>query len=172
METFRKLYNKLTILFCLITTFIFMINSEAGGIGYACLYIFAGLLCFGVWSIGRKEIDPEKIIRTILLLLLWSMLGFGMMAIGVASLIGNAGDNGLVSAFLILTFFALIGAYVYTIIKNKDLFGIISVSLFVGGVIAGIFSEGIFFVQLLSLLLFVASIGFFVVSLFKGTIDD
>ncbi len=172
MEVFRKLYNKLTILFCIITTFIFLINGENGGVGYACLYIFAGLLCFGVWSIGRENINPEKIIRNIFVLLLWSMLGFGMMAIGIISLGDNSGNNSALSAFLTITFFALVGVYIYVIIKNKDLFCIISVSLFIGGFIAGMLSEGIFIVQLLSLLMFVASIVFFVISFFKGTIDD
>lgn len=172
MNKFRKLYNKLTILFCLITTFVFMLNEEKGGVGFACLYIFAGLLCFGVWSIGREHIDPDKVIRTLLLLFLWSMLGFGMMAIGITSLIGTAGDNGLISAFLIVTFFVLIGVYVYTIIRNKDIFGIISVVLFVAGFIIAMFSNGIVIVGVLSLILFVVSIGLFLFSLIKGFISD
>ncbi len=170
MEVFRKLYYKLTILSCIIVTFIFMLNAEKGGIGYACLYIFAGLLCFGCWSIGKEQIDPNKVIRNILLLLLWSLLGFGMMAIGVTSIIGNAGDNGLLTGFLTIMFFALIIVYIISIIKNKDIYAIISVALFVIGFVIAMASNGIFILGLLSLILFVVSIGLFIFSIIKGII--
>ena len=173
METFRKIYNKLTILFCLIITFVFMVNMEEGGIGYACLYIFAGLVCFGAWSIGREQIDPKKLIRSILLLFLWSLLGFGMMAIGVACIIADkAGNNGLVTGFLIVTFFALILAYVYNIIRNKDWFAIASVVLFIIGFIIAAESGGVFIIGFFSLLIFLAAIASFVISLIRGIMED
>ena len=86
MKTFRKLYYKIVTLFCLISTFILMINLNKSGIGYSCFYLFAGVLCFGSWSVGKEEIDPDKPIRNILLLLAWSLLGFGIMAMGIIAL--------------------------------------------------------------------------------------
>ncbi len=171
METFRKFYYKLVTLFCIITTFVFMLDTEASGIGYGCLYIIAGLLCFGAWSIGREQIDPEKFVRTLLLLLAWSMLGFSMMAIGITALLGG-GENGLILAFLVIMLLVLVVVYIISIIKNKEIYAIISILLFAVAFTIGCLNTGIFIVELFMFILFIAAFGFFIFSLIKSAISD
>ena len=134
--------------------------------------MFVGLLCFGSWSIGKEEIDPDKPIRNILLLLMWSLLGFGMMATGIAALIDSVENYTFITVFLALSGMGLIVAYIISIIKNKDLYAIISVVLVVVGFIIGGNSTGRPFLAILTLVTLFASLAFFVVSLIKGLTDD
>lgn len=173
MKIFRKLYYKLVTLLCLVSTFILLINFEKGGIGYGVFYLFTGALCFGSWSVGKEEIDPDKPIRNVLMLLAWSFLGFGIMAMGIVSLnVDPKANNSLLSAFLTMTFLVLIIVYVVAIIKNKDLYAILSVVLFILGCVVAGFSNGIFILGLLSLLIFLSAIVFFILSFIKGVAND
>ena len=172
MEKFRKLYYKLSILFCFIATFLFLCNVEESGIGYGCFYMFVGLICFGSLSIGKEKIDPDKPIRNILLFLVWSLLGFGMMATGIAALIDGVGNNTLIMIFLFFSGFGLIIAYVISIIKNKDLYAIISIALVVIGCVIGANSTGNMLLSILTLVSLFAAIVFFVISILKGLADD
>lgn len=172
MEMFRKLYYKLVTLICIVATFAFLFNMGENSVVYGCLYMFAGLLCFGSWSIGKEEIDPDQPIRNILLLLLWSMLGFGMVTTGIASLVDGVANYTLITVFLALCGVGLVVAYVISIIKNKDIYAIISVVLFIGGLIIGGNSSGSVILPILTLVTLFAAIVCFVISLIKGLADD
>ena len=172
MEMFRKIYYKLMLLVCLVATFAYLFNVEGKGVGYGCFYMLVGLLCFGSWSIGKEEIDPDKPIRNILALLLWSLVGFGMMATGLAALIDSRENATMILVFLTITAIALMIAYVISIIKNKDWYAIISVVLFVGGLVIGGNSTGRPLLAILTLLTLFAALAFFVISLLRGLADD
>ena len=171
MENFRKLYYKLAILFCFAATFVFMCNVDESGIGYGCFYMFVGLICFGSLSIGKEKIDTDKTIRNILLFFVWSLLGFGMMATGIAALIDGVGNHTLIMVFLFLSGFGLIIAYVISIFKNKDIYAIISLGLVVLTCVIGANSTGNPFLSVLTLITLFAAIGVFVFSIFKGLQD-
>ena len=171
MEMFRKLYYKLATLLCFISTFVIVFNIESGSTGYAIFCIFVGLVCFGSWSVGKAEIDPDKPIRNILLLLLWSMLGFGITAIGVTALISEKSSHGLLMAFLVIMSMALLIVYLITIIKNLDWFAILSVVLIVVGCVIAGNASGKPVLMVLSLIILAASIVCFVISIIKGILD-
>ena len=172
MNVFRKFYYKILILFALASTFSFLFNGDSVGIGFGCFYVFTGILCFGALSIGRAEIDPEKIIRNILLFLLWALLGFGIMAMGIVALMGSEQTKDMLTMFLIFPGFALTIVYLISIIKNKEWFAIASVALVIGGFVLGANSNGIFILQLLTIVLLAAAVVLFVFSIFKGLADD
>lgn len=152
--------------------FIILFNSEDIGIAAGSFCILTGLLCFGSWSIGKEQIDPEKPIRNIFKLLLWSLIGFGIMYIGISCLINDAENNSVTIMFLVLAALGLIVSYIISIIKNKDIYAIISVALFVIGCVVGGLSNGIFILQLLTLLIFAAAIVCFILSMIKGLAED
>lgn len=172
MKIFRKLYYKLMLLACIVATFAFLFNVEGTGIGYGCFYMFVGLLCFGSRSIGKEEVDPDKPIRNILLLLVWSLIGFGMMSTGIAALVDKVENETFIMVFLALSGMGLIVAYVISIIKNKDWYAIISVVLFIGGLVLGGNSTGRPVLAVLTLVTLLAAIVVFVISLIKGLADD
>ncbi len=172
MEKFRKLYYKIVTLFCVIATFAMAVNSDSMGVVKACLCIFVGVLYFGSFAVGKENIDPDKPIRNVLLLLLWSLLGFGMMSLGITAIYDPTKDNWLLLAFLILASMGFAVAYVVSIIRNKDEFAIASVGLVVVGFIIGFISNGILVLQILTLLAFAASIGCFLYSFIKNLQDD
>ena len=171
MRMFRKLYYKLTTLACLIAMFGFLFNMDKAGIGYGCLYILIGLLSFGTLSIGKEEFDTEKPIRNILLFLAWSLLGFGITAVGIATLIDKS-NGAFFTLFLIFGAFGFSVVYLISIIKNKDLYAILSVALFVIGLIIGANSNGVFVLGLLTMLMMLAAIVAFVYSIIKGITED
>ena len=157
----------------MIATFVSVFNGDKTGVGFGCFYIVAGLLSFGSLSIGKERINPEKPIRNILFFLMWSLLGFSMMAIGIASLRNKSGDNSLLTMFLVLIGFALIIVYIISIIKNKDWFAILSVGLFALGIFLGVKSNnGMLILQILTLLTLLAAAVSFVISFFKSSWDD
>jgi hypothetical protein len=134
--------------------------------------MFVGLLCFGSWSIGKEKVDPDQPIRNILLLLVWSILGFAMVTTGIASLIDGVGNNTLITVFLVLAGIGLVVAYIISIIKNKDIYAIISVVLFIGGLVIGGNSTGSVILPILTLITLFAALVCFVISLIKGLSDD
>ena len=168
MRKFRRLYYKISTLFCLVATFMFLFNMDQTGVGYGCVYILAGLVSFGSWSIGKEEIDPEKPIRNIFVLLVWSLLGFGMMAMGITTLKGKANDESLMTMFLVLTGLGLCIAYVVSIIKNKDIYAILSIVLIILTCFLGTKSTGKDFLAILTLLCLFASAACFLFSFIKG----
>ena len=170
MEIFRKIYYKAVTLICIISMFVILFNMENVGIAQGVFCIISGLLCFGSWSVGKEEIDPDKPIRNILKLMVWSLIGFGTMSMGISFLINDTENNSVTAMFLILTAFALIIAYIISIIKNKDVYAILSVVLFIVGCVVGGISNGIFIVGFLSMLLLLAALGCFVFSLIKEII--
>ncbi len=172
MNMFRKLYYKLTTLFCFFATFSALFNLEEAGIGYACLYIFVGVLCFGTLPVGKREFNPKKPVRNILLLLVWALLGFGIMAVGIACLIDKPENISVLSLFLILPGFGLLIAYIVSIIITKDLFAILSVVLAIGGILLGSYSNGALLLQILTLLMLFSALACFVISVIKGIIAD
>ncbi len=172
MEIFRKLYYKIVTLFCMISTFVISFNTETMGVGYGCFCILVGLLYFGSFSVGKQEIDPDKPIRNILLLLLWSLLGFGIMAMGILAIIGTPENTSVLIMFLVLAGLGFLVAYVISIIRNKDWFAILSVVLVVVGFVIGSYSNGILILQILTLVTFLASIVCFIWSFIKGALDD
>ena len=172
MEKFRKIYYKITLIVCMASTFVYLFNVEGSGIGYGCFYMLIGLLCFGSWAIGKETIDPDKPIRNILALLLWSLVGFGMMATGVVALIDGRESETFIMVFLVLTALALMVAYVVSIIKNKDWFAIASVVLFIGGLVLGGNSTGRPVLAVLTLVTLFAALVVFVISMFRGLEDD
>ena len=160
------------LLICMIATFAFLFNIEADGIGYGIFYMFVGLLCFGSWSIGKEEIDPDKPLRNILALLVWSFIGFGMTATGIAALVSTQENHTFIQVFLALTGIGLIIAYIISIIKNKDFLAIASVVLFIGGLVLGGNSTGRPVLAVLTLVTLFVALALFVFSLFKGSLDD
>jgi hypothetical protein len=172
MENFRKIYYKIVTLFCVIATFSIAVDSESLGIGKACFCIFVGMLYFGSFSIGKENIDPDKTVRNVLLLLLWSLLGFGIMAMGITALLDTNKDGWLLLAFLILASIGLTVAYVISIIRNKDVYAIISVVLVVAGFVIGGNSNGILILQILTLATFAAAIACFIFSFIKELEND
>ena len=172
MEIFRKLYYKIVTLFCMISTFAISFNTETMGIGYGCFCILVGLMYFGSFSVGKEQINPDKPIRNILLLLLWSLLGFGVMSMGILALIGTPENNSLLIAFLVMAGLCFLVAYVISIIKNKDWYAIISIALVVLGFVIGSYSNGMLILQILTLATFLASIVCFILSFIKGLTDD
>ena len=172
MKSFRRLYYKLSTLFCIVATFVYLLNMDKGGVGYAILYMFAGFLCFGSLSIGKEDIDPEKPIRNILLFLAWSLLAFGITSMGIAALIEKSKDQGLLTAFLVLAAMGLMVVYVLTIILTLDWFAIISVALLVGGMVLGAHSNGVVILGILTILILLGSAATFVLSLIYGPADD
>lgn len=172
MEKFRKLYYKLVTLFCLFATFFYLFSMDKRGVGYGCFYIFVGLLSFGSLSIGKEEIDPDKPIRNILFFLAWSLLGFGIMSMGILAMRQKADNESLMTAFLVLAGLGLMVAYIISIIKFKDWYAIISVALVVLGFFIGAKSNGMVILAILTLLTFLASIVFFVLSIIKGVFGD
>ena len=172
MKLFRRLYYKIVTLFCIISMFVILFSADNVGTGKGCFCVLTGLLCFGSWSIGKETIDPDKPIRNIFKLLLWSLLGFGIMSIGISCLINDVENNSVTIMFLVFAAFGLIISYIISIIKNKDWYAILSVVLFVVGcVVAGI-SNGIFIVGLLSLFIFAAAIVCLILSMIKGPEED
>lgn len=172
MTMFRKLYYKLVTLFCMIACFFLMFENDNAVVFKGCFCIFVGFLSFGSWAIGRETIDPDKPLRNILMLLVWSLVGFGIMTIGISLLVDERSNSSVILMFLVLGFFALIIAYLISIIKNKDWYAILSIVLFIGGLVVGGFANGIFIVGLLSLLILAAAIGCFVYSIIKGLTAD
>ena len=144
----------------MISTFAISFNTETMGIGYGCFCILVGLMYFGSFSVGKEEIDPDKPIRNILLLLLWSLLGFGVMSMGILALIGTPENNSLLIAFLVMAGLGFLVAYV------------ISIALVVLGFVIGSYSNGMLILQILTLATFLASIVCFILSFIKGLTDD
>lgn len=172
MRVFRRLYYKFITLFCIFTTFSFVFNMDKAGMGYACFYIFVGLLCFGSLSVGKEEFDPDHPVRNILLLLGWSLLGFGITSMGVLCLIEKPENTSVMTAFLVIAALGLVVAYIVSIIKNKEIYAMISIALLVGGCVLGGNSTGRPVLIVLTLLTLLAAIALFVISLIKGAIDD
>ena len=179
MRKFRKLYYKLIVLLCIFATFFFLFGVEKRGVGYAVFYMFVGLLSFGSFAVGKGEMDPDKPIRNILTALGWSLVGFGMMALGITMLKErpeNANDS-LIIMFLALGLMLFIVLYVIHIIKHKQWLAIISLGVFIVGAVFIGFGQGItgafgFILDLLGLLTVLASFGLFVFSLIKDAIDE
>ena len=94
------------------------------------------------------------------------------MTIGISLLVDERSNSSVILMFLVLGFFALIITYLISIIKNKDWYAILSVVLFIVGLVVGGFSNGIFIVGLLSLLILAAAIGCFIYSIIKGLTAD
>ena len=173
IKFFRRLYYKLATLFCIVATFVYLLNMDKGGIGYAILYMFAGFVCFGSLSIGKEDLDPEKPIRNVLLFLGWSLIAFGIIAMGIASLIHTDEENtSLLTAFLVLAGLGLIIIYVLTIILTLDWFAILSVALLVGGMVLGAYSNGIVILGILTILMLIGSAASFLLSLLYGPTED
>ena len=164
---FRKLYYKIATLICLFSTLGYIFNVESKGVGYACFYIFAGLLSFGSLSIGKENIDYNKTVRNVLMYLAWSMLGFGMMAVGISALNEKLEYSDIAFFFVLMACLALIIIYVVTIFKNLEIYAIASLVLTIGGFALAANSNGIFILGFLSLLILLAAIVFFVLSIFK-----
>ena len=132
MEKFRKLYYKLIVLLCIFATLFYLFDTAKRGVGYAIFYMFTGLLSYGSFAVGKGQIDPDKPIRNILLALGWSIIGFGMMAIGITMLTPrpeNASDSLLIM-FLAFGLMLFVILYLIHIIKNKQWVAIISVGAF------------------------------------------
>ena len=172
MEKFRKLYYKLATIFCMVVTFVYIFNTEAEGVGNACLYIFSSMVCFGALSVGKERIDPKKPIRNVLLYLGWSILGFGMMCMGIVALTDHPEKDALLAGFLVMLGFGLVIVYLISIIMNKDWWAIISVALFVGGFVAASNSNGDFVFGLFSLIIVALAIAAFVISIIRGIAED
>ena len=135
--------------------------------------MFAGVICFGSLSVGKEMIDPEKTIRNILQFFVWALLGFGMMSVGIANILGRGDEDSLMLGFMIgFVGLGLLIAYVVSIIKTKDYYAIASVALVVIGFVLGANSNGIFILGLLTMLCLLAALVLFVVSLLKGMIFD
>ncbi len=174
MRKFRKLYYKLIILLCIFATFFFLFDVEKRGTGYAIFFMFVGLLSFGSFAVGKGEIDPDKPIRNILTALGWSLIGFGMMALGIVMLTPHEenSNDSLIIMFLALGLMLFIVLYLIHIIKHKQWMAIISVGVFIlGAVIIGV-SQGIDIIGILGLLIVFASFGLFIYSLIKEAIED
>ena len=172
MKVFRRFYYKVMTLFCMFTTFSFVFNMEKTGVGNACFYIFVGVLCFGALSVGKEEFDPEKPVRNVLLLLGWSFLGFGITAIGILCLVEKPGNTSVITAFLVLAALTLLASYIISIIKNVEIFAILSIVLLIGGCFLGTISSGKPVLMVLTLVICFAAIALFVISLFKGPEED
>ena len=118
-------------------------------------------------------IDPEKTIRNILQFFVWALLGFGMMSVGIANILGRGDEDSLMLGFMIgFVGLGLLIAYVVSIIKTKDYYAIASVALVVIGFVLGANSNGIFILGVLTMLCLLAALVLFVVSLLKGMISD
>ncbi len=179
MRKFRNLYYKLIILLCIFATFFFLFDVEKRGVGYSVFYMFVGLLSFGSFAVGKGEIDPDKPIRNILTALGWSLVGFGMMALGITMLKErpeNANDS-LIIMFLALGLMLFIVLYIIHIIKHKQWLAIISLGVFIVGAVFIGFGQGTtgafgFILDLLGLLTVLASFGLFIFSLIKDAIEE
>ena len=157
----------------MIATFSYVFNIDNAGVGYGCFCMFVGLLCFGSWSIGKEEIDPEKPIRNILILSVWSLLGFGITSIGIKAMIHKPQNNSVMIAFLALAGMALIVVYIISIIKNKDVFAILSIVLLVLGCVIAANTDSLFPVGILALAIIAGAFVCFAISFFKnGSSDD
>ena len=167
MTMFRKLYYKLVTLFCMIASFFLMFDNEEVVIFKGCFCIFVGFLSFGSWAIGKETINPDKPLRNILMLLLWSLIGFGIMTIGISLLVDERGNSSVILMFLVLGFFAFIITYLITIIKNKDWFAILSIVLFIAGLAFGGIGNDVIVFRPLCLITLAAAIGCFVYSIIK-----
>ena len=142
-------------------------------VAFGCFFVFAGVICFGSLSIGKEMIDPEKTIRNILQFFVWALLGFGMMSVGIANILGRGDEDSLMLGFMIgFVGLGLLIAYVVSIIKTKDYYAIASVALVVIGFVLGANSNGIFILGVLTMLCLLAALVLFVVSLLKGMISD
>lgn len=176
MRKFRNLYYKLIVLLCIFATLFYVFDVEKRGVGYAIFYMFVGLLSYGSFAVGKGEMDPDKPIRNILTALGWSLVGFGMMALGIVMLTPrdpNANDS-LIIMFLALGLMLFIILYLIHIIKNKQWMAIISVGVFIlGAVVLGLGQYiNVMIVDILGLLIVLASFGLFIYSLIKEAIDD
>ena len=172
MRVFRKLYYKLTTLFCFFAMFGFLFNMDSAGPVFGALYILIGMLSFGALSIGKRDFDPEKPVRNILLYFAWSLLGFSIMATGIATLLADKADASDPTMFLLLPGFGLFIAYIVTIFVTKDWLAILAVLLAIGGFVIGFNSNGVLVLQILTLVTLGAAILCFILSLFKGLLDD
>lgn len=172
MTVFRKLYYKIVTLFCIFTTFSFVFNMERVGIGAACFYIFSGILCFGALSIGKEEFNPDRPVGNILLLLGWSLLGFEITSMGILCLIEKPENTSVMTAFLVIAALGLLVAYLVSIIKNKELYAILSIPLLIGGGLLAGLSTGKPVLAVLSILIILGALALFVYSLIKTALDD
>ncbi len=173
MSLFRKYYYKIITLFCTISMFSLVFNAEgSSGIFVGCFCIITGLLSFGSWSIGKEEIDPEKPIRNIFALLLWSLLGFGIMSLGISFLVSDMEKHSMTIVFLVFAGFGLAISYFISIFKNKDYYAIASIALCVAGFVAGGLSGEILILRILTILLLLSSIVCFVLSMLFGPAQD
>ena len=175
MRVFRRLYYKIVTLACIIALFYAVFNTDNVGVGYALAYMLIGFLCFGSWSIGKEKFDPEKPIRNFLLLLGWSLIGFGITFIGIMSLMETEArprsSEALIVVFTIAGF-ALIIAYIVSIIKNGDWLAILSIVLLVGGCFMGSLGNKYIIFRPLTLIAIFAALACFVLSLIKGACAD
>ena len=176
MEKFRKLYYKLIVLLCIFATLFYLFDTEKRGVGYAIFYMFTGLLSYGSFAVGKGQIDPDKPIRNILLALGWSIIGFGMMAIGITMLTPRPenASNSLLTMFLAFGLMLFVILYLIHIIKNKQWVAIISVGVFIVGAVLVGYGQyvNIFIVDMLGLLTVFASFGLFIYSLIKEAVEE
>ena len=133
MKLFRKLYYKFAILFCMFAMIGLLVNMSEVGYVYGPFCIFVGVICFGALPIGKEHFDTEKPIRNVFMYLMWSLLGFGITAMGISLVIGDGLNESLVTAALAVSGMILIILYVINIIKNKDIFAILAIVLVIGG---------------------------------------
>ena len=172
MGTFRKLYYKFAILFCMFAMFGLLADVSSAGILYGVFCIFVGIVCFGALPVGKENFDTEKPIRNIFAYLMWSLLGFGITATGISFIAGGKQDESLITAAFAVSGMILIVLYIINIIKNKDIFGILSILLLIGACCLGPVAGGILILQILTIIILVAALGCFLISLFKVSDDD